>query len=89
VKIFRKTDGYVEVAAIPEGRMVEIYITSPGQDSSVVSAHMPDKLALRLALWLLIHCVFVRFCGLKSWLEARRERELLFQDARTEDLSRD
>lgn len=89
MKLFRKTDGYVEVAAIPDGRMVEIYITSPGPDSAVVSGHMADKLALRFAIWLLIYCVFIRFCGLRSWLEARREKEQLFRDATTEDLSRD
>jgi hypothetical protein len=76
----RWTDDYTEVAAVPERGLVEVYVTLPG-NSDVVSAHLSESLAWRLAWYLIRYVVLERLCGFKSWQEARRTRaELLKLD---------
>ena len=86
--IFRKTDGYVELTAVPEGPLVEIFVTSPGEHDSVTAAHFSDKLAIRLALWILRYWILDRWCGLRGRMEARKHRQQLLIAAESEDLNR-
>jgi len=87
--IFRKTDGYLEVAAIPSRGMVELFFSAPRDPAScVVRAHLSEGLALRLALWMLWYCIWNRLLGLRSWQETRKQRAQLLMDAQSEDMER-
>lgn len=91
MKILRVTDGYIELATFPEKGMVEVFITTPGgdPDAPVVRAHLPEKLAGKLAFWLIRYWIFHRLMGIKGWSERRKARKQLLEGARTEDLNRD
>ncbi len=91
MKLLRVTDGYVELAAIQEQGMVELYVTSPGSGSDipVVRAHLPEKLAGKLAFWLIRYWIMERLMGLRGWLERRKARKQLLEDSMAEDLHRD
>jgi hypothetical protein len=78
MKPFRVTDGYTEVTAMDERKMVELFFTSPG-DGPVTHAHLQEKIAWRLALWLLRYWFLGRLCGLRSWWEHRKEVQALHQ----------
>ena len=81
MKIFRKTDGYTEVSAIPDGNLVEIYVSYPGDGSLVLRGHFSAKLAWRLGLWLLRYWIQDRLMGIRHWKEQRSKKDKLFTEA--------
>jgi len=86
MKALRLTDDYVEVAAVPTGGMVELYVTAPGS-SAALQAHIPEKLAWRLGLWLLFWYFRDRLLGWRARQEEKRHRKLLL--SLEEDENRD
>jgi hypothetical protein len=78
MKPLRVTDEYVELAATPARGMVELFVTAPGS-ASVLQAHVPEKLAWRLGLWLLFWFVWERMLGWKSRKELREHRDMLLK----------
>lgn len=78
MKPFRVADDYVEVSAVPDRGMTEIYITWPGSDKAL-SAHIPEKLAWRLGLWMLAWWLWDRLCGWKTHKEDKKFRKLLLE----------
>jgi len=81
MRIFRKTDGYTEVSAIPDGNLVEIYVSYPGDGSLVLRGHFSAKLAWRLGLWLLRYWIQDRLMGIRHWKEQRSKKDKLFTEA--------
>ena len=81
MRIFRKADGYTEVSAIPDGNLVEIYVSYPGDDSLVLRGHFSAKLAWRLGLWLLRYWIQDRLMGIRHWKEQRSKKDKLFTEA--------
>ena len=75
---FRVTDDYVEVSAIPDRAMVELYVTWPGSDRAL-SAHLHERLAWRLGVWLIFWWIRDRLCGWRSRQEEKKHRRLLLE----------
>ena len=76
MKIFRGTDGDTEVTAVEERTMVEFFFTTP-DDGPVIHAHVQERIAWRLALWLLRYWCFERLFGLRTWWERRKDLQEL------------
>jgi hypothetical protein len=81
--LFRKTDGYTEVSAVPQGDIVELYVTYPGETEEVLHAHFSARLAWRLGVWLLWYWMSDRLFGLsrKKYLEKLRTKLFTGADA--------
>ena len=87
MRVFRKTDGYTEVAAVPRGDMVELYVSYPGEQSGVVHTHFSAKLAWRLAVWLLHYWIVDRLFGWKERRKLAEQKRLLLIGADKEGQS--
>lgn len=75
---FRVTDDYVELAATPERGMVELFVTAPGS-SNVLQAHIPEKLAWRLGIWLVLWYFWDRMLGWRSRRETAEQKNQLLK----------
>ena len=86
--IFRATDDYVEVAAIPERGVVELFFSSPGgnEHATVVRAHITEQMGLKLAFWLFWYWFWTRKMGFQTRKESSEQRKRLLRDAETERL---
>ena len=84
MKPFRRTDGYVEVSAFSIGDMIEIYVTVPGTEQ-VLRVHMPEKLGVSLALWLIQYFFFDRFAGLKTAIAKIKQKRAFFRGIKLEE----
>ena len=74
MKPLRITDGYTEITAAPRGRMVEVFITEPGE-GDVYIAHGTARLFFRLGIWCVLNWIFGRLCGLRDRSEAKKLRK--------------
>ncbi len=84
MKLFRKTDGYTEVAAVPQGDLVELFVTYPGESQEVLHAHFSAKIAWRLGIWLLWYWIRDRMFGTKQLLTIKSQKRRLFAGAEIE-----
>lgn len=82
--LFRKTDGYTEVSAVPQGDIVELYVTYPGEAEDVFHAHFSAKLAWRLGVWLLWYWMSDRLFGFSRKKQIENLRTKLFAGADAE-----
>lgn len=72
----RITDGYVELGATVEKTVIELLVQEEIQDS-YASVRLTESVAVYLARWIIRWWICERWCGLKSWLEARKIRKQL------------
>lgn len=84
MKLFRKTDGYTEVAAVPQGDLVELFVTYPGESEDVLHAHFSAKIAWRLGVWLLWYWVRDRLFGLSKYKYMQEQQNRLFSESALE-----
>lgn len=68
-----------EVSAVVRERTVELFVPAHGY---VLSAHLPQKLALRLAFWLIWHWIWATGFGLRTWMRSRALRQRILGDGR-------
>lgn len=87
MRVFRKTDGYTEVAAVPREDMVELYVSYPGEQVGVIHTHFSAKLAWRLGIWLLTYWARDRLFGWKQKKKLDGQKNLLFDGAEKEHQS--
>lgn len=73
----RLIDGDHEVTAVVRERTVELFVPT---HRYVLAAHLPQKLALRLAWWLIWHWIWATGCGLRTWLRSRAMRQKVLGD---------
>lgn len=84
MKLFRKTDGYTEVAAVPQGDLVELFVTYPGESQEVLHAHFSAKLAWRLGIWLIWYWIRDRLLGLSARKYMQTQKNRLFSESAEE-----
>lgn len=72
----RITDGYVELAATVEQTVIELYVQEDDQPD-VTSLRLTQPVAIRLAWWIFKWWFNERWCGWKSWFEARALKKQL------------
>lgn len=65
-------EGDKEITLLVREATVEIMVPN---HAYVLAAHVPQKLAVRMALWLLWHWINASWCGLRPWLRSRAMRQ--------------